>query len=178
MTRDVIMVALELEKAHQTAEMILRDFISKIVPGMTESSLVRRFLEHQKEWGYPRNWHSPKIRVGANTIYAYKTKSPIDPPVKDGDLVLIDVGIIVGEYESDLAITVPVGNPLREEIQLAHDSQDIWAQVKKTWKEETRSGKDLYLLAEELAYSRGWILEIKLLNEERTLGSFYEEILR
>lgn len=82
-------------------------------PGVTEKQIARKFEIFSLEEGAERLAFDPIIAFGKNTAFPHYR--PGDVVLKKGDLVLIDAGVVIGHYRSDMTRMVFFG---KEDPQL------------------------------------------------------------
>jgi len=102
-----------------------------IVPGKTEKQLNDEVVKVAHEvYGIREFWHKKIVRAGINTMQPYNGDPP-DVAIQDNDLVILDFGPVVNNWEADLARTYVVGyNPAM--LKLRQDVEDAW-QLANAW---------------------------------------------
>ena len=150
-----------LREAQEKSWAALREIIPEIRVGMTGREAEKKADEILKRLGSPKNWHRPIVRVGENTLKKFSEASNADVRLKTEDLFFIDLGplweIDGVMYEGDVGDTFVLGAD-SSHVQIAQAARKIFASVSKIWKEESLSGKDLYLRATAEAEKLGYVL--------------------
>src|SRR6185369_6538061 len=81
-----------------------------IVAGKSEEELTADVCDLAlKRFGIEKHWHKKIVRSGKNTLAIY----PDNPPnriVEKDDILFIDLGPIVEDYEADIGRTYVLGN--------------------------------------------------------------------
>ena len=99
-----------LRKAQTFAEEIFAATLTDIVPGVTERALCGRILsriaENEKLDGPS---FGPIVAIGENAWEIHH--QPNQRRIRDGDLVIIDLGVVFHGYCSDMTRTLCVGTP-------------------------------------------------------------------
>ena len=125
----------ELEKMQKSADLnfegylFIRDFIKE---GMSENNVAWELEKFFREHGAQRLAFDSIISFGSNTSFPHHR--PSSRRLKNGDPVLIDIGIVVDEYTSDLTRTFVFGDELPEYSKLEHlvkDAHDVALQLCK-----------------------------------------------
>lgn len=109
----------EIEKLRTTAEVAeaaIKYAISKIEPGMSEAHIGALVEFHARSEGPGRNGArlvrcSAEVAAGLNTTKAVLLIPSTEYAVREGDLVMIEVGTVVDGYWSDLTYMAVVGEP-------------------------------------------------------------------
>lgn len=99
----VIKDAKEIIAISKSADLLWKgfEFIRRsLKKGITEQELAKKFEIFCLERGADRLWFEPIIAFGANSAMPHYRAQ--DAALKEGDIVLIDIGIVVDHYHSDL----------------------------------------------------------------------------
>lgn len=94
--------------------------------GITEKELALSFEMFCRQRGAEKLSFDPIIAFGKNSAYPHYRAS--DEKLKKGQIVLIDIGVVVDHYHSDMTRTVFFGNPdprlvlLETVVKKAHDA--------------------------------------------------------
>ncbi len=102
-----------LRKAQTFAEEIFSATLTDIVPGVTERYLCGRILSRiaeNEELDGPS--FGPIVAIGENAWEIHH--QPDQRRIRDGDLVIIDMGVVLHGYCSDMTRTICVGAPTHE----------------------------------------------------------------
>ncbi len=127
-----------------------------IVAGKSEKQLNQEICNLAVEkFGIKEHWHKRIVRSGINTLAVYK-KNPPDEVLREDDILFIDYGPIVEEYEADLGRTYVIGNDAKK-IKLKNDVEKAWYEI-KDWFDKQTSLKacELFHYAVEKAKAFGW----------------------
>lgn len=104
----IIKSAYEIERLHQaaqTASRCLQETIKGISEGMTENDIIREFKAKTLQAG--GEWCNTKVAAGPNSTTI--SHQPSDYQVRNGDLILFDVGAVYAGYTSDIARVTALG---------------------------------------------------------------------
>ncbi|MBC7385633.1 MAG: aminopeptidase P family protein [Cryobacterium sp.] len=150
-----------LREAQEKSWAALREIIPEIQVGMTGREAEKKADEILKLLGSLKNWHRPIVRVGENTLKKFSEASNADIRLKPDDLYFIDLGplweIEGVMYEGDVGDTFVLGsNPAH--VEIAEAARKVFASVSEIWKQESLSGKALYLRASAEAEKLGYVL--------------------
>src|SRR6266581_8123888 len=137
--------AAEIEKMRQSGRIVRQvlDYVRELVaPGVTTMDLERAAEKKIKELGakpaFKGYYDYPCVlctSVNEEIVHGIPSEKRV---LKEGDIVSIDCGVVLGGYYGDSAITVPVGNALKPELQKLLDVTET--SLKKAI-EEVRLGK-------------------------------------
>ncbi len=127
-----------------------------IYPGTTEKQINTAVFELANElFGIKKYWHKRIVRAGENTLHPYD-ENPPDLTVQEDDIVFLDFGPILEDWEADYGRTYVVGNDPTK-IKLAADSERLWYVAQQHLLEKpSMTGADLYSFCVELASKAGW----------------------
>lgn len=109
----------EIEKvrnAVQIVEKVVAHAASIAVPGMTELELTAEIEYEMRKLGADRPAFESIVLTGARTALPHGTPGPY--PIKQGDFLLIDIGVEAGGYCSDITRTFVMGEPTEEQRRL------------------------------------------------------------
>ncbi len=149
---------LELQKAEEKAAYLFQEIETRdiIVPGKTEKEInTEIFLLADELLGIKKYWHKRIVRAGENTLFPYD-ENPKDLTLKENDILFIDFGPILDEWEADYGRTYVIGNdPIKK--QLAADSEKLWHIANEYYKNNPSiTGATLYQYCLDLAVEYGW----------------------
>jgi len=147
-------------EAAEAKGMALFDAIERaelIVPGKREDELNDEIAAFAREkFGVLHHWHKRIVRAGPNTVCIFHDDPQVHTIAPD-DLVYLDLGPVLEEWEADLGRTYALGSdpvkrrlvadlPLLFDIVQAHyhASPDI-------------TGEALYAFAQKTAAEAGWL---------------------
>jgi Xaa-Pro aminopeptidase len=135
----------------------LRQIAAEIRPGMLEEEAYELAKKKLIELGFSKSWHRPYVRFGTNSVLMYGKPSQPGVRLGEDDLFYLDIGPVKEGYEGDAGDTFVTGqNPrMRKCIE---DTRKLFQEMKRQWKAEGLTGKDLYSYGESEARKLGWVL--------------------
>ena len=149
---------LELQKAEEKAAVLFQEIENKglIKSGKTEKQINTEVFELADEmFGIKKYWHKRIVRAGKNTLHPYD-ENPEDLTIKEDDILFIDFGPIIEDWEADFGRTYVVGNDIRK-IKLMHDVESMWKDANDYLiKNPDITGAQLYQYCTILALNNGW----------------------
>lgn len=122
-----------------------------------------------EHFGITTFWHKRIVRSGANTVHPYA----VNPPVlefTDDDILFLDFGPVLANWEVDLGRTFVIGSDPRK-LALRDDTERIWHLVRDRYiasPDMTAAG--LFSLMESAAHDAGYTL-----GEQRHVGHLIGE---
>lgn len=149
---------IQLLQAEEIATQLF-DEISKrnlILAGKTENELNEEIFMLAKEmFGIEKHWHKRIVRSGENTLFPYK-ENPPNILIKEDDILFIDFGPIIEQWEADLGRTYVVGNNPKK-LKLKNDVEKAWHETRE-WFDAQKELKasDLFQYAVQKARDYGW----------------------
>jgi Xaa-Pro aminopeptidase len=102
-----------------------------IVAGKTEQEISDEVFELAQEvFDIERHWHKRIVRAGENTLLPYHDNPP-NLTIQDDDIVFLDFGPILEDWEADIGRTYVVGNDpykhkLKQDVELAWLEGNEW----------------------------------------------------
>ena len=148
----------ELQQAEAKAAYLFEEIQKRgiIKAGVSEKEINIAVLELAEELlGIKKYWHKRIVRAGKNTLCPYDENPPA-VVVQDDDIVFLDFGPILEEWEADYGRTYVLGNDSRKH-QLAADSERLWHIANEHFKNTTEiTGAQLYHYCVNLAQEHGW----------------------
>ena len=127
-----------------------------IVAGKSEKQLNAEVCDLAlKEFGIKDHWHKKIVRSGKNTLAIYPDNPP-DRIIGKDDIVFIDLGPIVDDYEADIGRTYVVGNdPLK--LKLKRDVESAWYEIQQWYRQQTELKASVFFqYAADKAKEMGW----------------------
>jgi Xaa-Pro dipeptidase len=119
-----------------------------------EIELDIRALAREK-FGIERDWHKRIVRAGINTLSTAADNPPIRT-VEDDDIVFLDLGPVLEEWEADVGRSYAVG-PDPQKHALCQELPRQFEIVKRHFEEHPEiSGAELYAFACASAERAGW----------------------
>ncbi len=107
----------QIQKACDITEAGFRRILDKVRPGMKEYELEAEFAHEFLRRGSRGFAYTPIIASGANANVLHYIQN--DAEIKDGDLILLDVGAEYGNWASDMTRCVPANgkfSPRQKEV--------------------------------------------------------------
>ena len=149
---------LELQKAEEKAAVLFQEIENKglIKAGKTEKQINTEVFELADElFGIKKYWHKRIVRAGKNTLYPYE-ENPEDLTIKEDDIIFIDFGPILEEWEADFGRTYVLGNDLLK-LKIKDDTEKLWKEANDYLiKNPDITGAQLYQYCTILALNNGW----------------------
>lgn len=108
-----------MEKAIAVAEKALKRLIPRIKIGLTERNIAAMLTQELLAAGAESMAFNPIVAGGPNSAVPHAT--PGDRPIREGDMLVIDWGVYVDGYPSDLTRTLAVGE-VDEESRRIYDT--------------------------------------------------------
>jgi len=142
-----------LQKAVDVGDAAFSAVADRIEPGWTEKQIAWEIERHARENGAD-HMSFPTI-VAAGPHGAMPHAMPRDVAVKQGDGVVIDMGVIVDGYCSDLTRTIAVGEPDVKFLEI----YDIVLAAQRTAEELARTGmtgEEAHMLAHNVIAAAGY----------------------
>ncbi|MEZ5315274.1 MAG: Xaa-Pro peptidase family protein [Chlamydiales bacterium] len=112
---------LEIEALKRAANLCAEGFdflLSLLKKGVTEKQLSIELEVYWRKKGGERLSFPPQIAFGKNSAYPHSRVG--DLALEPGDIVLIDIGVVVNHYHSDMTRTIFFGEP-QEELKKIHE---------------------------------------------------------
>ncbi|WP_194851283.1 M24 family metallopeptidase [Nonlabens antarcticus] len=145
------------EAEHKAAELFLEMERRQIIaPGVSEKQINTAVFELAEElFNIKKYWHKRIVRAGVNTLQPYD-ENPPNLIVQEDDIVFLDFGPILEEYEADYGRTYVLGND-RTKHRLADDSERLWFMAQEyLLKDPSLTGNELYSYCMQIAQDAGW----------------------
>ncbi len=133
----------------------------KIRPGMVEEDAVAMAKDILATQGMLRGWHDVYVRFGTNTTKTFGADSDPGVILGENDIFFLDIGPVWQQWEGDGGDTFVTGDDA-EMARSAVDARTLFHIVRKKWKTEGWTGKQLYDFAESKAREMGWELNLDL----------------
>jgi Xaa-Pro aminopeptidase len=117
----------EIESLRQAAELGSSGFdfvVSRLAEGMTEEKLAVELEIYWRKAGGQKLAFAPHIAFGENSAYPHYHVGKRG--LRKGDLVLIDIGVVLNHYHSDMTRVVFFGEPaeeLEKIYRIVHEAQ-------------------------------------------------------
>jgi len=142
-----------LQRAVDVGDAAFSAVTERIEPGWTERRVALEIETEAKKLG-AESLSFPTI-VAAGPHGAMPHAQPRDHPIDDGDTIVIDMGVIVDGYCSDLTRTIPVGKPAGKFYEI----YDIVLTAQRTAEELIRTGmtgEEAHVLAHNVIAESGF----------------------
>lgn len=117
-----------MRRAVAVAEEALRMWLLQIRIGMTEREAARRLIQACFAAGADALAFEPIVVAGPSTALPHAT--PSDRPMERGELMLVDFGVVVDGYVSDLTRTFALGEP-----------DPVWDRIYEVVREANAAGR-------------------------------------
>lgn len=98
-----------MRQAIAHAEAALTQVLEEMREGMTERQVANLLMSHMLAAGAQGLPFEPLVQSGPSGANPHGTSG--DRPLRQGDMVVIDFGLTVGDYSSDITRTIAVGEP-------------------------------------------------------------------
>jgi Xaa-Pro aminopeptidase len=135
------------------AEIKSRDLV---IPGKTEKELSDDVFQLARDlFGIENHWHKRIVRTGENTLLPYH-ENPPNLTIKDDDILFLDFGPILEDWEADIGRTYVVGNdPYKH--QLARDVELAWREANEWFGRQSKlTGAEFFQYVMDLTARYGW----------------------
>jgi Xaa-Pro aminopeptidase len=142
-----------LQRAVDVGDAAFSAVAERIEPGWTERRVALEIETEVRRLG-AEGLSFPTI-VAAGPHGAMPHAQPRDHPIEAGDAVVIDMGVIVDGYCSDLTRTIPVGKPAGQFYEI----YDIVLTAQRTAEELVRTrmtGEEAHMLAHNVITEAGY----------------------
>jgi Xaa-Pro dipeptidase len=106
-----------MERAIRAAEAAMERLLPRIRVGQTEKEVAALLTQELLSGGGEQIAFGPIVSAGPNSASPHAT--PTERPLQSGDLLVIDWGVFVDDYPSDITRTFAVGE-VDEELQRAY----------------------------------------------------------
>jgi Xaa-Pro dipeptidase len=123
----IFAVMQHLIQAEERALELIREIEQRglIRPGISENELSNEILTlAQAHFQIQKFWHKRIVRTGANTLCPYD-ENPPNRLIETDDIVFLDLGPILDEWEADLGRTYVLGED-PEKLALAEFCMSLW----------------------------------------------------
>jgi Xaa-Pro aminopeptidase len=148
----------ELIKAESIADELFQAILEQkiILAGITEKEINAAVFDLAKEkFGIEKYWHKRIVRAGENTLHPYD-ENPPNLTVQEDDIVFLDFGPILEDWEADYGRTYVIGND-RDKTRLAEHVEKAWFDANSWFKKNlAATGAELYKYCVDLAQQYGW----------------------
>jgi Xaa-Pro aminopeptidase len=127
-----------------------------IIAGKSEEQLNSEVCDLAvKKFGIEKHWHKKIVRSGKNTLAIY----PDNPPnriIEKDDILFIDLGPIVEDYEADIGRTYVLGNDAQK-LKLKGNVEEAWYEIKEWYQQQTTlKASELFQYVVDKAKEYGW----------------------
>lgn len=114
----------EIRRAVGISELVSRDLLGLIAPGMRESEIAGEIVRRHRMYGADGDAFEPIVASGPRSALPHARSS--SRAIRNGDLLLMDFGCVCSGYASDLTRTLGVGRvprDLRRVYDVVRDAQ-------------------------------------------------------
>lgn len=127
-----------------------------ITPGKSEDELNEEvFKLADKLYGIKKYWHKRIVRSGVNTLVPYDDNPP-NLLLQDDDILFLDFGPILEEWEADFGRTYVIGTDPHKH-QLKKDIETAWHEAKAWFHQQTKlTGAEYWQYIIDLAKQYGY----------------------
>lgn len=145
--------------AETRAEALFDEVVARglITPGITERELSDAIKVLAAEsFGITRYWHKRIVRAGANTLHPYR-ENPPDRIIGDDDIVFLDFGPLLTDWEADFGRTYVLGDdPAKLAVRDA--LEPVWRAGRAAFDADPGiTGEQLYDAVVTIAENAGFI---------------------
>jgi len=147
------LIAAETKAAQLFQEIENRNIIAA---GKTEKGINTAVFKLADElFGIKKYWHKRIVRAGANTLYPYN-ENPPDLVIQENDIVFLDFGPILEEWEADYGRTYVIGTDSLK-LKLKQDIEVAWQECRDYFFSQTQlTGANYYNYCVQKAKEFGW----------------------
>ncbi len=130
-----------------------------IAPGKSEHQLNEEIFKLADElYGIKKYWHKRIVRSGVNTLMPYD-ENPPNLILQEDDILFLDFGPILEEWEADFGRTYVLGNDPHK-LKLKADIEQAWHEAKEWFHQQTTLSAAAYWhylldLAKKYGYEYG-----------------------
>jgi methionine aminopeptidase len=127
-----------------------------IKPGKSEEQLTMEVADLAfKKFGIKDHWHKKIVRAGSNTLATY-IENPPNKIIQEDDILFVDFGPVVEEYEADLGRTYVIGGDATR-LKLKHDVEQAWYEIQEWFQAQAKlKASTLFQYAVNKAREYGW----------------------
>lgn len=127
-----------------------------IQAGKSENELNEEIFKLAEElFGIKKYWHKRIVRSGVNTLVPYD-ENPPNLVLQDDDILFLDFGPIIEDWEGDFGRTFVIGNDPYK-YKLKHDIELAWHEAKDWFHTHTKlTGAEYHQYIVELARKYGY----------------------
>ena len=135
-----------INKLQQAEKLVVEMFnriqqLKLITPLKLESEVNHDIYKlAEEEFGITHYWHKRIVRAGTNTLFPYK-ENPPDIRINHDDIVFIDFGPLVEDWEADIGRSFVLGDN-SEKQKLCRTIEIAWHEIKQ-WV-EIRKNLNIY----------------------------------
>jgi len=128
-----------------------------IAPGKSEQQLNDEINAFAAEhFGVKQHWHKRIVRTGPNGVCIF-SEMPDDRVIAEDDIVYLDLGPVMGEWEADLGRSYALGGS-GEKARLVADLPRLFDVVQAHYRATPDiTAEELYAYACETAEKAGWL---------------------
>jgi Xaa-Pro aminopeptidase len=113
-----------IRRAQALTETVFDEVVEMVTPGMTERAVAAEVTYQHLKRGAETMAFDPIVASGPNAARPHAR--PTDRTLREGDMVVLDMGCILDGYASDMTRTIAVGEPstaARDGYRVVRDAQ-------------------------------------------------------
>ncbi|MEM7119331.1 MAG: Xaa-Pro peptidase family protein [Chloroflexota bacterium] len=152
MVKDADEVA-AMERAVAVAEAAMHKLLPQIKVGQTEKQIATMLTQELMDAGADKVSFGPIVSAGPNAASPHAI--PTDRPIQQGDLLIIDWGVYVDEYPSDITRTFAVG-ALEAEFERIYNAVKLSNEQGRKMAAPGVSGQDVDRASREVIDEAGY----------------------
>lgn len=127
-----------------------------VAAGRTEREVEKDIYElAEREFGIEKHWHKRIVRAGLNTL-ATAADNPEVRTIADDDMVFVDLGPVLEEWEADVGRSYAIGPDARKHALCRALPQQFETVRKRFLEDPEITGAALYDYACKEARAAGW----------------------
>lgn len=142
-----------MERAVAVAEQAMEKLLPQIRVGQTEKQIATMLTQELMDAGADKVSFGPIVSAGPNAASPHAV--PTDRPIQNGDLLIIDWGVYVDEYPSDITRTFAVGE-LEPEFQRIYNAVKLSNEQGRKTAAPGVSGQDVDRASREVIGEAGY----------------------
>jgi Xaa-Pro dipeptidase len=142
-----------MEKAIAIAEKALQRIVPRIKIGLSERQIAAMLTQELLASGADSIAFGPIVSAGPNSASPHAT--PTNRTIRRGDLLVIDWGVYVDDYPSDLTRTFAVG-PIDDELRRVYDTVRLANEEARAAVQPGMTGQQIDAIARDVIEDAGY----------------------
>ena len=134
-----------IKKALSIAQEVLKNIKKLIKPGISELDISAEILYQTRKYGGDREAFQPIVASGVNSSYPHHF--PTKRKFRDNDIVVIDMGVSVDGYNSDITETFTIGKVVEEKLKVIKAIKEAHIEIQNMIENGERSCKKIHQCA-------------------------------